>query len=335
MRREQILAGLPAPVLVVGGYGYRNVGDEAILAGLLRLLSPARVTVVSRSPAETMALHGVRAIGVGGAVAALRRHRTVLIGGGGLFGRGMGRLGRLLPAYGLVAAAAGRTVVLEGVGIDDDLSGPGGSLVRRLVSTATRVTVRDAASAKVTAGWGVPAHVAPDLSAAMPAAPGAVGERLLRQAGVDLRRPVVGLCLTALNPDLGSAVERAVVEAVEQLPEFEFCAIPMSQHPFASRHNDLLLVRRVQAATPRVKVLEGLHHPASILSAFGRLAAVVGMRYHSLLFAERAGIAVVPIAYAAKCEAWLAERSATSVPPTAQAVGTALSELLTPARMAS
>ena len=32
------------PVLIVGGYGYRNVGDEAILAGQLRRLAGHRVT---------------------------------------------------------------------------------------------------------------------------------------------------------------------------------------------------------------------------------------------------------------------------------------------------
>ena len=47
---------------MVGAYGYRNVGDEAILAGLLTTLGGRRVTVVSRSPAETSALHGVPAI---------------------------------------------------------------------------------------------------------------------------------------------------------------------------------------------------------------------------------------------------------------------------------
>jgi polysaccharide pyruvyl transferase WcaK-like protein len=50
---------LPAkPLLIVGGYGYRNAGDEAILAGLLEVTGRDGVTVVSRSPAETAASHG-------------------------------------------------------------------------------------------------------------------------------------------------------------------------------------------------------------------------------------------------------------------------------------
>src|SRR4029079_2093849 len=57
---------LPKPILVVGAYGYRNFGDEAILAGLLRKLGHREMTVVSRSPHETTAMHGVKAVTVKG-----------------------------------------------------------------------------------------------------------------------------------------------------------------------------------------------------------------------------------------------------------------------------
>lgn len=84
---------MPAgPTLVVGGYGYRNAGDEAILGGLLRLIGRGEVTVVSRAPAETAATHGVRSIGLSEAPLAVRAHRGIVIGGGGLFGRDMGGL---------------------------------------------------------------------------------------------------------------------------------------------------------------------------------------------------------------------------------------------------
>ena len=51
------------PILVVGGYGYGNVGDEAQLAGSLELLrsvaSGARIKVLSPDPGYTRATHGV------------------------------------------------------------------------------------------------------------------------------------------------------------------------------------------------------------------------------------------------------------------------------------
>jgi len=316
------------PILVVGAYGYRNAGDEAILAGLLQTLAGRRVTVVSRSPAETGALHGVDAIGLLSAVGALRRHRTVLIGGGGLFGRDMGRIGRLLPVYGLLAAALGRSVLVEGVGIDPALRGIHRLLVQRLLRSASRVTVRDRASAAILRAWGIEAVASEDPSAQMSAAPARIGRGLLRAAGVEDRRQVVGLCLTAVNEALTPRVTDAAVALMRRNPALEFCFIPMSQHPYVKGHNDLLLARRLQASWPSMKVVEGVHHPAAILSLFGSLDAVIGMRYHSLLFAERAGVALVPISYAAKCDAWLAERGLRPVPPTAAGLSRAVTRTL-------
>ena len=56
---------LADPVLVVGAYGYGNVGDEAVLAGLLAKLGDRSVTVVSRDPESTTRLHGVPSVGLG------------------------------------------------------------------------------------------------------------------------------------------------------------------------------------------------------------------------------------------------------------------------------
>ncbi len=321
----------PQPILVVGAYGYRNAGDEAILAGLLHTLAGRRVTVVSRSPAETEALHGVSAIGLASAVGALRRHRSVLIGGGGLFGRDMGRIGRLLPLYGLLAVALGRTIRIEGVGIDPDLTGVHRLLLRRLFRAAAAVTVRDQASAAVVREWGIEVAVADDLSAHMPAAPADIGRGLLSAAGVDDKRRVVGLCLTAVNGAMTPRVSAAVLELMKRHPELEFCFIPMSQHPYLERHNDLVLARRLQESWPPLKIVQGAHHPSSLLSLFGSLDAVVGMRYHSLLFAERAGVPLVPLSYAAKSDAWLAERRLRAVAPTAASLSRAIARIL-PAR---
>ena len=315
---------MPEPILVVGAYGYRNTGDEAILAGLLTTLAGRRVTVVSRSPAETSALHGVPAIGLEGAVAALRRHRTVLIGGGGLFGRDMGRIGRLLPLYGLLAAALGRTLVVDGVGVDGDLSGVNRLLVRRLLRSAQRVTVRDLASARLLREWGIACLVAGDLSEHMPAAPARTGRDLLRAAGVDEKGPVIGLCLTAVNDALTPSVATAVLDLVDRRPDMQFCLIPLSQHPYLEAHNDLVLARRLRASRPQLKIVEGVHHPSKVLSLIGALDAVVAMRYHAFLFAERAGIPLVPIAYAPKSTAWLDERRLRSVAPVGRALARAV-----------
>jgi hypothetical protein len=135
---------------------------------------------------------------------------------------------------------------------------------------------------------------------------------------------VVGLSLTALGPSISDQVLEAVSGLMDELPETQFCFIPLSQHPFVDRHNDLLLGLRLRARQPRLAVLEGGHHPARILAAYGHLSALVGMRYHSLLFAERMSVPLVPISYAPKTGIWLAEHEQEPVTPTTPALAEAL-----------
>jgi polysaccharide pyruvyl transferase WcaK-like protein len=316
---------LDGPVLVLGGYGYRNVGDEAILAGLLRQIGPQRrVSVVSRMPAETAALQGVNAIPLWQSVRALRSHASLVIGGGGLFGRDMGALGRLLPLYGLLASSLGLKVAIHGVGIDRDMRPVAATLLRRLGRRAVTFTVRDDTSAEILAGWGIKAMVVPDLSAAVEPAPVAVGSELLRLAGIDPKRPVVGLALTAVRAHQTAALELAVAHLVDALPDVQFCFIPMSQHPFVHAHNDFLLGRRLQLRSPRLAILDGSFHPEEVMAVFASLSAAVCMRYHSLLFAAQAGTPIIPVPYAPKCEAWVDEHGLQRIPIQGAALATAV-----------
>jgi polysaccharide pyruvyl transferase WcaK-like protein len=312
---------LPAkPMLVVGGYGYRNAGDEAILAGLLKLTGRDGVTVVSRSPAETAAIHDVHSISIAAAAPAMPRHRGLLIGGGGLFGADMGLLGRLLPLGGIAAAAAGREVALIGVGIDRRMPRSTRQLLRWLGGRARSVVVRDGEAREVLAGLGIEAVVRPDLSSLVGSAGPQLGRRLLEASGMQpTRRPVVGLALTAVDPRLAERVERAVLAAVDALPEVDFALLPMSRHPFVAAHNDEVFARRLAAAQPRLRILPPPDDPARLLGLFEALGAAVCMRYHSLLFAERAAIPMVPVAYAEKCRHWLGERGLESLEPSPDA----------------
>lgn len=315
MAIDDLLAGLPEPILVLGGYGYRNVGDDAMLAGLLRQIGPdRRVTVVSRMPAETAVLEGVRAIPPWRGVQALRSHRSLIIGGGGLFGRDMGALGRLLPVYGLVASAFGLKVAIHGVSVDREMRPVAARLLRRLGGRAMAFTVRDQRSAEVLRRWNIRAEVVPDLSAGVKPASARRGSELLRGAGIDPKRPVVGLALTAMRGHHRAALEAAVTQCMAELPDVQFCFIPMSQHPFVHAHNDLVLGRRLQRSSPRLAVLEGSPSPGEVMAVFGSLTAAVCMRYHSLLFAARAGTPIVPVPYAPKCDAWIDEHGLQPVP---------------------
>lgn len=303
-------------VLVIGGYGVGNVGDEAMLGGLLRALPPgARAEVVSAAPQRTAALHGVRALAPPGLPGALGRCDVLLIGGGGLFGGHMGPRGRAIPFAAMAARALGRRIAVHGVSLDETTPRAHRPAVRWLVREAGAISVRDASSAALLTRWGVEAPVLPDLSEHLPAAPPQAAEAILCAARLDLRRPVVGLALGAVEPRFVAPLRAAVPALLRAFPDAQFCFVPMSRHPAKMAHNDLALGLALRRAAPGLAVIQDELVPAEAIALFAAFDAAICMRYHAMLFSARAGTPLIGIPYAPKCAAFLAERGLPSFAP--------------------
>lgn len=152
----------PAPpdALIIGHYGFKNLGDEAILAGMLTLLRDrfpdGRWVVASGDPEDTARTHGVQAVDrtdIPAVLSEAYRSRLVIVGGGGLLSDQWGfrpeyvlsREASDIPGYlgpALVAAAAGRPVLVWGVGVGPFLD-PGSPLwVKALAEVSSAFTVR-------------------------------------------------------------------------------------------------------------------------------------------------------------------------------------------------
>ena len=128
-------ASLPSDAVIIGYYGFRNLGDEAVLDGLLKLLRQelrmGDLVVVSGDPKSTQDNHGVRAVDWTDAPAVLRavyNTSLVIVGGGGVLSDQSGftpelaltRQAGTLPGYlapALMAESMGIPVVAWGVGV--------------------------------------------------------------------------------------------------------------------------------------------------------------------------------------------------------------------------
>jgi hypothetical protein len=161
-------------VLVAGWVGSTNLGDELVLAGLLRHLRDlgAQPVVLSVDPDATARDHGVEAVRSGGPaalVAAAGGCDALVLGGGGLLQDETSPFN--LPFHLARAwAAALRRLPRAGVGLGAGRLDT--ALGRRLVRASLRgmpVSVRDPGSADLLAALGLPRPVvAADLALALP-----------------------------------------------------------------------------------------------------------------------------------------------------------------------
>jgi polysaccharide pyruvyl transferase CsaB len=293
-------------VLVSGYVGAGNLGDEALLAGLIAALRGHGVeaVVASVAPARTRAEHGVPTVDrFGGTLAALARVDAVVSGGGGLLQDATSF--RSLAYYlGVVAAArAARRPVAVFAQSLGPLS-PRGRRAVRLALRGVKLGLRDAPSLELAAELGLDAHPVADTAllleppaAAEPGAPGPLvlvprdGYPHLTEALIALGRPWA---------DAGGRVRLAAVDPQRDAGELERLqgAFPQAEHRPADR-------------------------PEALVAAFVGAHAVLSGRLHGMVLAALAGAPVAGLAYDPKVAGFGTRIGAPVAPVPRDAAGVA------------
>ncbi|MGW2956413.1 polysaccharide pyruvyl transferase family protein [Streptomyces eurythermus] len=295
---------------VLGSYGGRNVGDEAILTALLdqvRVGRPdTRFVVFSRNPAHTRSVHpDVEVVGWEGVCREgisepLRRLNVLVLGGGGILYDTEAR--RYLRLAG-TAQSLGIPVFTYAVGAGPLTDGTDCAYVRAVLSDAVEVTVRDEESKLVLEEAGVTRPVSVTADPALLLEPGDRGRALLRAEAVPRRVRLVGMSVR----EPGHAAEHLDEEGYHQLLASmgDFLVQRLDAHiVFISmergdiRHAHAVASR--MAAADHCTVLHRDHGPQEVLDIVAQLDLAVGMRLHFLVFAALAGIPLLPLPYAGK-----------------------------------
>ena len=286
-------------VLVSGYYGFGNLGDEALLSGLLGGLTARghRVTVLSRHPAETRRLHGAEAAPRKSLLPVLLQHDALLSGGGGLLqDKTSARSLQYYLGVLRLAKALGKRTIVYGQSV-----GPLSETGKRSVARAlrgVRVAVRDEASRDLLRTLGVEARLFADAALLLEpphtAPPPPDAPVLLAPRG---GYPVITEALGALAARLeaqGVRVSALALQAAEDAPHLEM----------------------MKQTAPGLELL----HPDTPEEALGHVANasyVVSARLHGLILAAVAGRPFCGVVYDPKVAAFLGESgsSAHHLPP--------------------
>ena len=319
--------GASAPrteIFLVGYYGFRNTGDEAILSSILSELrqacSDASFTVISHDPSETAARYGVRAIPwfEPHAIAeATDKAHLVVVGGGGLFHDTSGfspdslftkqnwGLG-LYSGAAMYGSLSGKRVMLYGVGIGPLRSELATEYTKAACLAADVVTVRDELSREVLESAGVPrSRVILTADCAFASQPCPKNTDILR----DLfpkpfsSGPTVGVVVREwsvdVRPDHWEGQLAHALDGFVQSEGGRLIFIPF-QTLESEKENDLAVARRVASQlNPQadVAVVDKYITSEELKALIAACGLVVGMRLHSVVFAAQAGVPVVALSY--------------------------------------
>jgi polysaccharide pyruvyl transferase CsaB len=301
--------------LVSGYYGFGNTGDEAILAGLVegfRELCPAaELTVLSGNPADSMAEHGVIAVPRG--LRSVRRQvklcDVLISGGGGLL---QDVTSWRSPLYYLaamhLAQSARRPVACIGQSIGPLRRGWVRALVRRQLSRAAIVALRDELSQQSLVGLGLPrrAEVTADLAFLLPAPTEPDISAARAKAGLTgVSDPVAAISLrrTPGSADRGDVMRVAAVIG-KSCDELGLRPLLVPMQP----SQDVALAEAVADVFPSRNALiaSGLR-AREILALIASCRMVIAMRLHALIFAALSGVPPVAISYDPKVDGLMAQ----------------------------
>lgn len=301
----------PLRIGISGSYGGMNLGDEAILEGILgelRATVSAEVTVFSRNPADTLARHQVeraissRALTRRQMIPEIRDLDLLILGGGGiLYDRDAEEYLREV----FVANELEIPVMLYAVS-----AGPlETQAARRAVQAALNaspppvISVRDRLGYRLLEDVGVTSEIHLTADPAFLLEPEPLAVQALEAEGVDLTRRLVGFSVREPGPAAPDIRTEEYYDLLANAADFmverydaEVVFVPMEKTDVQHSH---AVVAHMQNAE-RAEILRRKYSPRQILDLMGRFELAVGMRLHFLIFAALRGTPFAALPYASK-----------------------------------
>ncbi|MCC2663785.1 MAG: polysaccharide pyruvyl transferase [Geminicoccaceae bacterium] len=313
---------------ISGSYGGLNLGDEAILKGIvkeLRRALPVEITVFSRDAEDTRQRHEVervvpvRKLSRDEVLPEIQRLDLLILGGGGILFDGEAQL--FLRE--VMLAHENRVPVMVYAVSAGPLRDPA---VQRLVqdglSRAAVVTVRERDARKVLEEIGLTREIVVTADPALLLEPAPLAKDSFKREGLDSGRQLVGVSVRepgAAAPDISEQAYHKLLADVADFMVDRYDAdvvfVPMEPRMVDVQHAHAVVARMLRA--PRATVLKGDYTSEQLLALMQHFAFAVGMRLHFLIFASLQNVPFVALPYAPKVAGFL-EDLKIETPPLAQ-----------------
>lgn len=302
-------------ILILGAYGFGNMGDEAILQGILeKMKNKENVDVVSATPRETEILHQVKSISM--KQVDLAKYSAVILGGGGyrpgnykipleiclkLKEKG-GKV--IVKAIGLTPEIAGR----ENFG-SDPLEKKEKRLLREVVKKADYFSVRtyrDLRRIKKYVGISKKIKVETDPAYYISFSKER-GKELLERFGFSLNNKLCGVSVAKFGYREGV---KAFLEKYKE--EFTLIPIPMCRHYYAGFENDIILLKKYfkELKLLSKNIIRWLKYPftpSELKGVLSNLHYLITARKHAMILALGGGLTPQQILLLGTKESGMAE----------------------------
>lgn len=319
--------GIDRPRVVIhGGYGKNNLGDDAILHVLIERTKEhfpkARITVLCHGPAYVREHYAdidsyhFKSLG---ALKAIVRSHIYFIGGGGIINviniysgyqrfRIFDMKGKFLFIAALLAKLFGAKTHFYAIGSTSFPDPVVKFLARVGLASADVVSVRDPLSIENIRKIGVKRELVQVLDPALSLEPASEQQALavLAEFGIGERqRPLIGLNMRYVRDNVTDN-DKIIAEAarlVQYLIEEKNCEvlfIPVSQHPREHFEDDLDFGRELRSKLPATEhfyLMQKYYAPTVMMAVLGAMDFCILERLHAVILASKTGTPFFTISY--------------------------------------
>jgi polysaccharide pyruvyl transferase CsaB len=300
-------------ILLAGGAGHGNVGDDAIAlatAALLQEEAPdLSVVVAGGDPALVRGSIGLPAerltwrspYAAARLLALIRRSSAVLIGGGGLLQDLLPHFYRPYLLLALAAKGLRRPVVFHAVGAYPPRTGAFSVLLRAALLRADAVTVRDEFSRRSLAAAGVnrPVVVTADPAITLRQPAGVAGSRIDQPPLIAVSlRPWYHLGDVTPGGDTGELTE-TLARCLDAVVDATGCRLLFIPLHFGGPDDDRQIQKEVLSRMRCAEAAQLAAYPGPLdaLAAISRCGLLIGMRLHANILAAASGVPSIALAY--------------------------------------
>jgi polysaccharide pyruvyl transferase CsaB len=323
-------------IFIAGYYGFRNVGDEAVLSAMIssmRSLDPDLLFVVtSEEPEETEREHGVSCVrwdDYQAVVTSIMKSDLVLLGGGGLLNSYLEYDPSLflVPGHRLfsvfifgvpvLARALGKPCMIYSVGASTIEPAEAREHVRFAVDCCSEVTVRTKRSLEVLRQLGCQGQISVTGDAAFCLSNEEID--ITDYVGRNVARPLVGVSIR--DWEIRSDQDRTEEAVAEALTTFTsrnggtcvFLPFDTGMSAGELSADDLAIDRVIKRAGPGLNhvALKGYHKPGVVSAIISKCDLVMGMRLHSVILSIKNGIPFAALQYDPKVTGMLRDSGMT------------------------
>lgn len=299
---------------ISGSYGGANLGDEAILDGIveqLRASRPVEITVFSRNPEDTLHRHevdhavAVRSLTRKEVIPEVERLDLLILGGGGiLFDSEAEKFMREVS----IAHELGVPVAVYAISAGPLNTPEARRAVRMGLNKAAVITVRDRLGYRLLEDVGVEQEIHLTADPALLIQPAELSLEAIKSEGVEFERHLVGFSVRERGPAAPDIEPDEYYDLLANAADFVVSRLNADVVFVSMERTDIQHSHAVVAHmrnSDRAEVLRRTYSPQEILGLVGHFEFAVGMRLHFLIFAALRGVPFTGLPYASKVEGFL------------------------------